>query len=361
MKFTQLSAGRDRSVVLSSEGKAFGWGSVKLLGATLPPGYPGELCTSSATEIGHNRFAQPVAQWLNPATPFASVTDGYVDTLAICRAGNLHACRPVVSSNGGALLGAVADVPPHAVQTVVTEFASFALYADGKVWSWGSPAHGQLGRPGTARFETPGVVVGLPPIAALATGAAHVLALDRSGRVWSWGANAAGQLGHGGLLESARPVHVVMPMPMAQVAAGDTHSFAVDALGRLWAWGSNHQGQLGGVAHAYVAQPTRVKTGFTVRQVDAGLHYSVATSTQGDVFAWGWNGLGQLGRADVSAATTPQRVPALKNVTQLSAGVGHVLALGSAGLHAWGDNRASACGQFPSVRVQSAPVAVQIA
>ena len=170
MKFTQLSAGRDRSVVLSSEGKAFGWGSVKLLGATLPPGYPGELCTSSATEIGHNRFAQPVAQWLNPGTPFASVADGYIDTLAVCRTGTVHACRPVVSSEGGAEMSPVVGLPAFAVQMVLTESAGFALYADGKVWSWGMSAYGQLGRPGAAQPEGPDVVAGLPPITSLAAG-----------------------------------------------------------------------------------------------------------------------------------------------------------------------------------------------
>ncbi|MDB5868808.1 MAG: Regulator of chromosome condensation repeat-containing protein, partial [Polaromonas sp.] len=44
MKISQISAGRDRSVVLASDGAAYGWGGIKLLGATLPPGYPGELC-----------------------------------------------------------------------------------------------------------------------------------------------------------------------------------------------------------------------------------------------------------------------------------------------------------------------------
>ncbi len=51
MKIVQISAGRDRSVVLASDGTAHGWGGIKRLGATLPPGYPGELCTSSPTEI----------------------------------------------------------------------------------------------------------------------------------------------------------------------------------------------------------------------------------------------------------------------------------------------------------------------
>ncbi len=60
MKIVQISAGRDRSVVLASDGSAHGWGGIKRLGATLPPGYPGELCLSSPTEIGHNRYAQPV-------------------------------------------------------------------------------------------------------------------------------------------------------------------------------------------------------------------------------------------------------------------------------------------------------------
>ena len=57
MKITQISAGRDRSVALSGDGTAHGWGGVKLLGATLPPGYPGKLCTNNAAEIGHNRYA----------------------------------------------------------------------------------------------------------------------------------------------------------------------------------------------------------------------------------------------------------------------------------------------------------------
>ena len=73
MKITQISAGRDRSVVLASDGMAHAWGGIKLVGATLPPGYPGELCTSSPTEIGHNRYAQPLPQVLNPGMPFSSI------------------------------------------------------------------------------------------------------------------------------------------------------------------------------------------------------------------------------------------------------------------------------------------------
>ena len=111
MKILQISAGRERSVALASDGSAHGWGGIKLLGATLPPGYPGELCTSSPTEIGHNRYAQPIPQMLNPGVPFSTVADGYVDTLGVKRSGDVLSCRPVVSKDHGAAHSTVAGLP----------------------------------------------------------------------------------------------------------------------------------------------------------------------------------------------------------------------------------------------------------
>ena len=95
MKITQLKAGRDRSVALASDGTAYGWGCIKLLGATSPPGYPGELCTNSATEIGHNRYAQTIPQRLNSGAPFSAVVDGYVDVLGVQTAGAVMSCLPL--------------------------------------------------------------------------------------------------------------------------------------------------------------------------------------------------------------------------------------------------------------------------
>ena len=60
---------RERSAALVEDGTAWCWGGIKRLGATLPPGYPADLCTTNATEIGHNRYAQPIPQALNPAVP----------------------------------------------------------------------------------------------------------------------------------------------------------------------------------------------------------------------------------------------------------------------------------------------------
>ncbi len=360
MKIVQISAGRDRSVVLTRDGTAHGWGGIKRLGATLPPGYPGELCMSSPTEIGHNRFAQPIPQVLNPNQPFSSIADGYIETLAVQRSGAVLSCQPVVSDRGTAH-AEIAGVPPAPVQVALTETASFALYADGTVWSWGFRANGQLGRETASSLQGPGQVMGLSSIAMLATGHGHVLALDTQGQVWSWGANAAGQLGTGGLGESAVPTRLKLPARIQRIAAGDTHSFATDDKGRLWGWGSNNFGQTGDLSAKYASLPVQIGTGFSVAHIDAGMYYTVATSTQGDVFAWGWNGMGQLAQHDLAFSPKPVRIKTLSRVTRLAAGVGHTLALSAEGVFAWGDNRASACGEFPSVSVQVKPNRVSFA
>lgn len=325
---------------------------------------PGELCNSSATEIGHNRYAQTIPQRLNPGAPFSAVVDGYIDVLGVQTSGAVMSYRPVVSATEGAQPSEIEGLPPFPVQIVSTESGGFALYADGRLWSWGLQASGQLGRLGstkvTAEFAAPAAISGLAPMKTLATGHSHVVALDRNGKVWTWGANGAGQLGNGQLTANATPAQVKLPARIVKVAAGDTHSFAVDALGRVWGWGSNNFGQIGNtldekLAARYFTTPQRIKTSFPVAQLDAGMFYSVATSTHGEVFAWGWNGMGQLGRDGLEFSAQPLHLKNLKNVTHISAGMGHVMALNDSGICAWGDNRASACGAFPSVTVQLQP------
>ena len=361
-KILQISAGRERSIALDSEGQAWGWGGVKVLGASLPPGYPGDLCLSNPTEIGHNRYAQPIPQRLNPAgVPLALVADGYADTVVVRREGTVLSCRPVISQAHGIQRAPIDSLPVSPTQVVHTESAAFALYADGEVWSWGMHVHGQLGRPSENLVAEPQRIDTLPAVAALAAGHGHVMALDRKGNVWTWGANAAGQLGHGDLAQKSVPRKLHLPARIRRVGAGDTHSLAVDDSARLWAWGSNQHGQAGAFGVRHLARPKRVNTPFPVAQIDGGMFYTVATSGQGDVFAWGWNGLGQLGDDAPSESARPVRLKSLKRVTQLSAGSGHVLALNEQGIHAWGNNRCSACGDFPSADILPRPSLVALA
>jgi len=361
MKILGLSAGRERSAALAEDGTAWCWGGIKRLGATLPPGYPADLCTTNATEIGHNRYAQPVPQALNPSVPFTAIADGYVDTLGVKRSGAVLSCRPVVAQDRGAVRSLVAGMPQSAVAVALTESCAFALLANGAVWSWGMNANGQLGRTTSPGLQAPAGIPGLPLVSALAAGQGHVLALDRSGRVWAWGANAAGQLGTGTLTAGLVPARVELPVRIKHIAAGDTHSFALDESGRLWGWGSNNFGQVGNPSAKYFVRPVRVEVKFAIAQLDAGMFYTAATSVHGDVFAWGWNGMGQIGQDGLAFSATPVRVRDLANVDRLAAGEGHVLAGNDRGVFAWGNNRASACGAFPSVAVQVKPNRIALA
>lgn len=181
MKILELSAGRERSAALADDGTAWCWGGIKRLGATLPPGYPADFCTTNATEIGHNRYAQPIPQALNPAVPFVSIADGYVDTLGIKRSGAVMSCRPVVAQGRGADRSSIAGMPQSAIRVALTESGAFALHANGAVWSWGMNANGQLGRPTSSGLQGPAAVQGLSLIAALAAGQGHVLEAEACG------------------------------------------------------------------------------------------------------------------------------------------------------------------------------------
>jgi len=361
MKIQQISAGRERSVALAADGSAHGWGAFKKL-IPLPAGsVASEVCSSDGSEIGHNRFAQPRPQILNPNVPFATVADGYIDTLGVRRDGDVLSCRPVVASQLGAAHEPVQGLPAGTVQVALTESGAFALHADGTVWSWGMNVHGQLGRTTAKPHSKAAAIEGLAPITQLAAGHAHMLALDRAGQVWSWGSNSAGQLGNGTLKAQTAPARVVFPDPIRHVAAGDSHSFALDVHGRLWAWGSNNHGQTGDGAARYYTRPVRIKTGFAVAQIDAGMFYTTALSAQGEVFAWGWNGLGQTGRDSAASSPQPVRIKPLTRITSIAAGTGHVLATDGTAVFAWGDNRSAACGIAPARTIQPQPIQVTFA
>lgn len=90
----------------------------------------------------------------------------------------------------------------------------------------------------------------------------HVLALSEDGRVYSWGKNASGQLGKlwkfsrlikeviglGHTLQGTSPTLVQGPLTgerVKQVACGAEHSVAITDRGEVFTWGQNSSGQLG--------------------------------------------------------------------------------------------------------------------
>lgn len=352
--FKQISAGYSRSLALLDNDSAWAWGNIgRIQSATSADDPLAAICGFGPLEIGHNRYAQPLPQLLNPENPLSYLTDAMNGLMALDMHGQAVALATASSLSDGAAHSAIAGLADNLKQVCANETASYALDASGGVWSWGSNLQGQLGRPSDSMLnQPPAKIESLPTVVSIVTGKNHTLALSDKGEVWAWGANAAGQLGQGNLSALSQPSRVLINARVRSIAAGDTHSLAIDDNGRLYAWGSNNLGQLGPVStktSGWAAKPVRVPLNFKLKQIDAGMHCTMALSAQGEVYAWGWNGMGQLGEPALKSTNQPTKIMGLSRVEKISVGSFHALALNSNGLYAWGDNRNAACG-VPSNR-----------
>jgi alpha-tubulin suppressor-like RCC1 family protein len=234
-----------------------------------------------------------------------------------------------------------------------------AAVAEGRVWTWGDNAYGQLGQPDAGRVLRPRPVEGVENAVAVAA-SWHTLAATADGGVYAWGRNTYGQLGNGrsGLdAKEAKPVRVAGLSDVVAVAAGWDHSLALTRGGAVFAWGDRSHGQLGdGVRETGrpAAAPQPVPGLADIVAVAAGGQHSLALRRDGAVFAWGSNWNGQLGNGkskDGTHSAVPRPVAgidgkgSLTNVAAIAAGALHSVAVTRDGrVVAWGYN---GTGQVP--------------
>ncbi|GBF99219.1 hypothetical protein Rsub_11426 [Raphidocelis subcapitata] len=169
------------------------------------------------------------------------------------------------------------------VQVAAGERHCLALADDGRVFVWGQQC-GQTGSGETGGDDGSGHSSGDSGGQPAAAGTNHSTASPRG-----WGD-----------LECVAGPGTPRPQPVAQIAAGGRHSLAVTRAGEVLAWGSNLQGQCAadrGAAPVDVPQPTRVAAlgGVPIRAVAAGAAHSVALSRDGAAYAFGCGTDGALG------------------------------------------------------------------
>ncbi|MFF5206379.1 RCC1 domain-containing protein [Streptosporangium sp. NPDC000396] len=260
---------------------------------------------------------------------------------------------------------------------------SLALLSNGTIEAWGRNDEGQLGDGATlpdGNNLTPGTVVNLSDITAVAAGIAHSLALRNDGTVWAWGRDDSGQLGNGGPnVDSSTPVQVlgtggtgVLTNVVAIAADGD-HSMALLADGTVRTWGSDGDGQLGN-GFPLVNSPVPVQvlgaggTGTlgNVRRIAAGDSHSMALLADGTVRTWGDNGDGQLGdnNTPIDSSVPVQVVGTggtgvLSGVQRIAGGNNHSLALLNNGtVRSWGDDSSGQLGNGLPLADSPFPVTV---
>ena len=192
---TQVAAGGDHSLALTSTGKVYAWGDDVHGdlgdGATIPEDVP------------------------VPVTPPTGLT--------------------------------FTDIAAGTTHTV-------AVASDGSVWAWGMGASGQLGDGSMADSSTP-TAVSMPagtPVTQVSAGGAHSLALTAGGLVFGWGSDVFGQLATPLVL--TQPVDSDVPVQpsglpptsvFVAIAAGQDSSYALTSEGVPWVWGGDYYGQLG--------------------------------------------------------------------------------------------------------------------
>jgi len=126
---------------------------------------------------------------------------------------------------------------------------SLALTADGAVWSWGNGEEGQLGHgDGQMNQLLPKKVEALAGrrVVGVSAGYFHSFALIADGAVWSWGEGAWGRLGHGDDEGQPLPkqVEALAGQHVVAVLTGGDQSLALTA-GAVFTWGKGERGCLG--------------------------------------------------------------------------------------------------------------------
>jgi hypothetical protein len=191
-------------LALGNDGKLYAWGY----------NIYGELGDGSNTDR-----LTPVQVSLPAGATATAVWPGSYHSLALGSDGKLYAWgqnhfgQLGDGSNTDRLVPVRVSLPAGVTATAVSAggIHNLALGSDGKLYAWGDNVYGQLGDGSTTNRLTPGAVSLQAGVTATAVSAGtyHSLALGSEGKLYSWGYNANGQLGDGSTTNRLTPVLVI--------------------------------------------------------------------------------------------------------------------------------------------------------
>jgi alpha-tubulin suppressor-like RCC1 family protein len=336
---SQVSAGYDHSLAVTSDGSVWSWGSNTF--GQLGTG-PAQSSASPQLVSGiSGTITQVAAGWSHS---LALGTDGTVWAWGDNQYGELGD-GDFIQSDTPVQLPGLSDV----TQIAAGSDWSLALRSDGTVWAWGTNLYNELGAQIPDMYDTSDVpvqVVGLSGVTQIAAGASFGMAVQTTVRLgelrhslWTWGQNSWGQVGNGQLTDLFSPGGVIDPYQVtgipapAAIAAGAYSAMMVGIDGSVWGWGQDLFGNLGaGSGTGIIYSPTQtLNPGSGIIQLAAGYDFVLGLRSDGTVVAWGDNSNGQLGDGTTSTSVTPVQVSGLSGVSQVSAGFDYGLAVHTIG------------------------------
>ncbi|KAL0491239.1 hypothetical protein AKO1_009982 [Acrasis kona] len=210
----------------------------------------------------------------------------------------------------------------------------FATNELNETYVWGANSHSQLGLDNKLMQSSPKQMSALTNTVKVGLGYNHSVVLLSDGRVFSFGSNDHYELGHGKVGVSTNVPGEIVALRehnILDVCSGNGFSIALTAQGSLFSWGRNDHGMLGlgDLEPRTIPQPINTIKNVQIMYVEAGGAHVIAVSDQDEVYCWGFNGQGRLGIGKTTDQHTPQRVLTLsgKNVKCVVAGGWHSLAL----------------------------------
>jgi hypothetical protein len=293
-----IAAAADHTLVLTGEGKVYGWG--QNADGSLGVGNTYDQCEGPAAveSLSAHRVTR-IATGHGFSVAVTADGDLYCsgdNSMGQCPVGRTGRVEVFTKVPLPELAGTVADVRAGLFHTLI-------LTRDGRLHALGRGRDGQLGTGRTTNGF--GLVAGLTDVVSFAAGTWHSVAAGADGSVWTWGHGAKGQLCDGGTANRSTPVRVALPggATVAQVSAGGHGTLLRTAAGGLIACGENQAGALG-VADAVAAAPTPVATGTATAVLGLGGAHAAITSDGCDVRLAGLNDHGIVAAAETPAKAT---------------------------------------------------------
>lgn len=206
--------------------------------------------------------------------------------------------------------------------------SQYCIDLNGKLWTWGANAYGQLGANDVLAKAVPFFASGVSTSSIFGKtitdvavsggneGYVSVMVLASDGTVHACGYNAYGQLGLGDLVQRTQFVQVAVLSNIKQIISGRaryTANYALTNSGAVYSWGYNGDGQLGDglTANSSIAtlRTGGSLNGKTITKLFAGSNHAFALASDGTLHGWGTNTTyGQLGQGSVANQFTPVQV-----------------------------------------------------
>ncbi|KAM7413228.1 hypothetical protein PAMA_020550 [Pampus argenteus] len=204
----QVACGRSHSLALTKGGDVFSWGLNS----------HGQLGLGKEVSQQHT----PVLVCALTGVPVTQISAGATHTLVLTLSGLAYCCGANkegqlglnrVDEKGRFNICMVPALTPLGVSFISCgEAHSAVLTKEGKVFTFGAGAHGQLGHNSSANEMRPRLVDGLGgPASKIACGRRHTLVLGSSGQLWAFGNGVKGQIGTGHSEDSLTPTPVQLP------------------------------------------------------------------------------------------------------------------------------------------------------